>query len=247
MDYHIYHMFPKLLNLYGDHGNIITLEFFARQLGLNPILHEVDDVNDIDWAKVDFMLIGGGSDREQSLVTAQLALIKDKIKEEMEKGLPILAVCGGYQFLGNYYQGVNGTKMPGLGILDFYTIGQTKKRMIGNAIVQTKDFGELIGFVNHAGETFHDLTPLGEAVNGWGNNLESKMEGVYYKNMIGTYLHGPLLPKNPALTLFFIKCFMTKKGLKYDDSNLDLSFENDAREMMKRRILDDSVNKDDFY
>jgi CobQ-like glutamine amidotransferase family enzyme len=240
-------MFPKLLNLYGDHGNIITLEYYASQLGLNPILHEIDDVNNIDWDNVDFMLIGGGSDREQALVTEQLGLIKDKIKEEMEKGLPILAVCGGYQFLGNYYQATNGEKLAGLGILDFYTVGQTQKRMIGNALVQTQDFGELIGFVNHAGETFHDLSPLGEATSGYGNNLTSSIEGIYYKNMIGTYLHGPLLPKNPQLTLFFIKTFMKRKGLPYDDSLIDLSFENKAREMMKQRILDNSVNKDDFY
>lgn len=236
MDYHIYHMFPKLLNLYGDHGNIITLEFFAKKLGLNPIVHEIDDVSEINWDEVDFMLIGGGSDREQALVTDQLSLIKERLKEEIENGLPILAVCGGYQFLGNYYQDSSGNKLMGLGVVDLYTVGQTKERLLGNAVIETDEFGKIIGFVNHAGETFHDLPTLGEASYGYGNNLESKDEGVFYKNLIGTYLHGPLLPRNPQLTLFYLKKFMEKKGLQFDESKIDLSLENEAREAHLARL-----------
>ncbi|MDF9866898.1 CobQ-like glutamine amidotransferase family enzyme [Bacilli bacterium PM5-3] len=229
MEYHIYHMFPKLLNLYGDHGNIITLSFFAKKLGLRPIVHEIDDVSQIDWNKIDFMLIGGGSDREQALVTSQLALIKDKLKEEIENGLPVLAVCGGYQFLGNYYQDSNGEKLEGLQILDFYTIAQNKERMLGNTIVETDQFDEVIGFVNHAGETFHELMPLGVVSYGYGNNLTSKNEGVVYKNLIGTYLHGPLLPRNPKITLFFLELFMKKNNYEYNLDCLDLSMEENAR------------------
>ena len=237
MDYHIYHMFPKLLNLYGDHGNIVTLSFFARELGLRPVVHEIDDINDIDWNEVDFMLIGGGSDREQALVTEQLSLIKDRLKEEVEKGLPVLAVCGGYQFLGNYYQDGAGNKLDGLAILDFYTIAQNEERLLGNTVVETKQFDQVIGFVNHAGETFHDLEPLGQASYGYGNNLTTKAEGVFYKNLIGTYLHGPLLPRNPQLTLFYLELFFKKHNLTFDSSKLNLSLEQKAREEHLNKLL----------
>lgn len=236
MDYHIYHMFPQLLNLYGDHGNIITLEYFARELGLNPIVHNIEDVSDIDWDEVDFMLLGGGSDREQAIVTQHLDSIKDKLKESLEAGLPILAVCGGYQFLGNYYQDSNGTKLPGLGLLNMETIAQTKTRIVGNTIVKSAEFEDIIGFVNHAGETFHELEYFGVAKYGYGNNLTTKNEGVRYKNLIGTYLHGPLLPKNPHITLFYLELFMKKHNLDYDFSKLDLTMEQAARNNMIKKI-----------
>lgn len=236
MDYHIYHMFPKLLNLYGDRGNILTLSYYAKQLGLNPIVHEVDDVDKIDWDNVDFMLLGGGSDREQALVTKHLSKIKDKIKEEVDNGLPVLAVCGGYQFLGNYYKDSAGNVLDGLAVLDMDTIGQTKERMLGNLIVETDKFGQIVGFVNHAGETFHSLNPLGNAINGKGNNLDTNAEGVFYNNLIGTYLHGPLLPKNPELTLFFLEQFMKKNNLEFDKSKIDTSFEQEARRNMIEKI-----------
>ncbi|MDL2212042.1 hypothetical protein LJB88_04110 [Erysipelotrichaceae bacterium OttesenSCG-928-M19] len=236
MDYNIYHLFPQLLNLYGDKGNITTLCYFAKQFGLNPVVHEVNDVADIVWDDVDFMLLGGGSDREQAIVTAKLSEIKEQLKAKIEAGLPLLAVCGGYQFLGNYYQDSQGNKLAGLGILDFYTVGQTKERLLGNCVIETTDFGSLIGFVNHAGETFHDLEPLGQAIVGYGNNLESKAEGIRYKNLIGTYLHGPLLPRNPALTLFFIEKFLQKNNVAYDFMKIDLTLEEETRASYLNKI-----------
>jgi len=237
VDFHIYHMFPRYLNLYGDRGNILTLCYFAKKLGLNPVVHEVEDVKDIDWNHVDFMLLGGGSDREQLLVTKYLEPIKDRLKEEIEKGLPLLAVCGGYQFLGHFYKDSSGIVMPGLSILDMETIGQNKERMVGNIVVESERFGKIIGFVNHAGETFHKLMPLGKALNGKGNNLSTSDEGVLYKNLIGTYLHGPLLPKNPALTLFFLEKFCERNNITYDKSAIDLSLEEEARNHIIKKIL----------
>jgi len=237
MDYHIYHLFPKFLNLYGDRGNILTLSYFAKKLGLNPIVHEVEDVKDIDWDHVDFMLLGGGSDREQLLVTKYLQPIKDRLLEEIENGLPLLAVCGGYQFIGKFYKDADGHMMEGLSILDMETIGQRKERMVGNLIVESDRFGKIVGFVNHAGETFHKLTPLGKAINGKGNNLSTSDEGVIYKNLIGTYLHGPILPKNPQLTLFFLEKFCERNNVKYDKSEIDLSLEDEARENIMKRVL----------
>ena len=236
MDYHIYHLFPKLLNLYGDRGNITTLCFFARELGLNPIVHEIDNVVDINWDEVDFMLLGGGSDREQAQVTDQLEKIASQLKMAIDKGLAVLAVCGGYQFLGKYYQDQNGNKLMGLGIFDFYTIGQSKERLIGNTVVETEQFDKIIGFVNHAGETFGKVSPLGQVSQGYGNNLKSKDEGIFYHNLIGTYLHGPLLPRNPQLTLFFLEAFLKKNNRQYDLSKLDLSLETTAREQHLKRI-----------
>lgn len=237
MDYHIYHMFPNLLNLYGDHGNIITLSFFAKKIGLNPVVHEISDVKDIDWDNIDFMLIGGGSDREQGIVTNELIKIKEPLKKAVDNGLPLLAVCGGYQFLGHYYQDSQGNKLPGLGLLDMTTVAQTKERIVENTIVQSPEFGNIVGFVNHAGETFHDLTNIGTSLTGYGNNLSTQNEGVRYNNLIGTYLHGPLLPKNPQLTLFFLEKFLKANNMKIDFSQLDLNLENKAREIMINNIL----------
>lgn len=237
MDYHIYHMFPKLLNLYGDHGNIITLSFFAKKLGLNPIVHEIDDVNDIDWDQVDFMLIGGGSDREQAMVTEQLFKIKTDLKKKVEEGLPLLAVCGGYQFLGEYYEMADGTRLEGLHLIDMYTIAERRTRLVGNTLLESAEFREVIGFVNHSGQTFHELQPFGTTTVGYGNSANNDDEGVRYKNVIGTYLHGPLLPKNPSVTLFFLELFMKEHNISYDLSALDLTLENAARDTQISRIL----------
>lgn len=237
MDYHIYHMFPQLLNLYGDHGNIITLEYFAKKLGLNPIVHEIEDVDSIDWDEVNFMLIGGGSDREQAIVTEQLFKIKDRLKKEVEAGLPILAVCGGYQFLGEYYQTSDGNKLLGLDIVKMHTIAQEEVRLVGNALVESDEFETVVGFVNHGGQTYHDLASLGRVTSGYGNSISDQNEGVRYKNIIGTYLHGPLLPKNPKITLYYLEIFMKKHNIKYDLTELDLTLENNARDNQISRIL----------
>lgn len=236
MDYHIYHFFPKLLNLYGDRGNILSLSFFARELGLNPIVHLVDEAKDIDFNKADFVLIGGGSDREQAIVAQLLLDIKDDFTKAIDDGLPCLAVCGGYQFLGNYYQDSDGNKMEGVAIFDMVTIGQKKERILGNIVVESPEFGKIVGFVNHSGETFHNYNTLGDALNNYGNTLLTKQEGLRYKNVLATYMHGPLLPKNPEITLFFLKLFAQKNNLELDYSKLDLSFENKAREIMIKRI-----------
>ncbi|WP_423364199.1 type 1 glutamine amidotransferase [Mycoplasma sp. P36-A1] len=242
MDYNIYHMFPKLLNLYGDRGNILTLSYYAKQLGLNPVVHEIDNVDNIDWENVDFMLIGGGSDREQALVTGQLSKIKDKLKKEVDNGLPVLAVCGGYQFLGKFYKDTSGNILDGLSVLDMETVGQTKQRMLGNLIVESDKFGTIVGFVNHAGETFHNLDKLGTAINGKGNNLDTNEEGIIYQNLVGTYLHGPLLPKNPNITKFFLQKFMEKNNLEFNEQKIDTSFEEEARQNMLNKISKEGNN-----
>lgn len=237
MDYHIYHLFPKLLNLYGDRGNIICLSYFAKQLGLNPIIHEIVDVEDINWDEVDFILIGGGSDREQGIVTKELTKIKEKLKQEVDNGLPLLAVCGGYQFLGHYYQDTQGNRLDGLSILDMTTIGQTKTRMIGNVVLDTKLFGQLVGFENHAGESFHEYDSIGDVVVGYGDNLVSKREGIQYQNLIGTYLHGPLLPKNPEISLFFLKAHAKRRNLDLDFDKIDLSLEKKTKEQLIKKYM----------
>ncbi|MGL4382220.1 MAG: type 1 glutamine amidotransferase [Bacilli bacterium] len=237
MEYHIYHMFPKLLNLYGDRGNIASLAFFAKEVGLTPIIHEINDVSEIDWKNIDFMLIGGGSDREQAIVTKYLLPLKTQLKEAIENGLPLLAVCGGYQFLGNYYQDAHAHKIECLQILDFYTIAQEKERLIDNTVIQSSLFNDIVGFVNHGGETFHNYQTLGQVKCGYGNNLQSKEEGLVYKNLIATYLHGPLLPKNVALTLFFLQKHFEKINKPFIIDHLDLSLEQQAQAILIERYL----------
>lgn len=161
-------------------------------------------------------MIGGGSDREQAIATSRLSPIVEDIKAWVEDGVSGLTICGGYQFLGEYYQTKNGEKIKGMGILPFYTVsGDT--RLMTNLLVESKQFGQVVGFENHGGRTYHNFPTIGKVINGFGNNEESGEEGLHYHNLIGTYLHGPILPKNPVIADYLIeKAFARKTGKKLE-------------------------------
>ncbi|PLR83008.1 glutamine amidotransferase [Bacillus canaveralius] len=199
----LYYFFPDKLNLYGDRGNIISLAKRSEWRGINLNIKEIRSTDGVTLEDMDLFFIGGGSDREQSVATAELQNIKIQLKEKIESGVPGLTICGGYQFLGNQYIDANGNELECLGILDFYTVAK-QPRLTGNILVQSELFGEIVGFENHAGRTYHSYRPLGKVEKGSGNNDDSGLEGLLYKNLIGTYLHGPILPKNPAISDYLI-------------------------------------------
>ncbi len=231
----LYHLFPDLLNLYGDYGNIITLKHHLESLGIKVTYKRIVDIKDFDKDECHFILIGGGSDREQTIATKRLEFVKDEIKALIENDLPLLAVCGGYQFLGNTYKCLDGTILDGLKLFDMETVA-TEKRMVGNIVVNT-DFGQVVGFENHSGETFHDYDVLGEVTVGYGSNLARNGEGLIYKSLIGTYMHGPILPKNSGLIKWYIKAICNYVNLDVDINKLDFELEDLARDRMLEKLI----------
>jgi CobQ-like glutamine amidotransferase family enzyme len=192
------HLYPDYLNIYADRGNIAVLAERARLRG-----HELEvtaiGMHDNVPHDIDLFYVGGGQDREQSLVARDLVAKAEPLREAVEGGAAFLAVCGGYQLLGRSYRDVAGDELPGIGLLPLQTVAG-ERRMIGDVLLDCEWAGEtLAGFENHAGRTILDpgAEPLGRVVAGFGNDGESGYEGCRYKRAYGTYLHGPLLPRNP--------------------------------------------------
>ncbi len=193
------HLYPDYLNIYADRGNIAVLSDRARRRG-----HELDvtaiglrDV--VRPGGIDLYYVGGGQDREQELVAHDLAAKAEPLRTAVEDGAAFLAVCGGYQLLGRSYRDVAGVELPGIGLLPLQTIAGTK-RMIGDVLLECAWAGRtLAGFENHAGRTLLDdgAEPLGRVLAGFGNDGASGQEGCRHRRAYGTYLHGPLLPRNP--------------------------------------------------
>ena len=192
-------LYPDLMNIYGDRGNILTLLKRAEWRGFDAKLVELGRGTTGRMDEVDVFFFGGGQDREQALVSHDLAEKTSVLREAVESGAAFLAVCGGYQLLGRYYRDVAGEEQPGIGLLPLHTIAN-KQRMIGDVLLDCGWAGQtLAGFENHAGRTILDVgaEPLGRVVSGFGNDGASGYEGARYKRAYGTYLHGPLLPRNP--------------------------------------------------
>lgn len=238
----ILHMYPDLLNLYGDRGNI---ECMVRRLAWRSIDAEVVRCTcgreEFDLSDVDIVFIGGGSDREQKIVCTRLLEHKRGLSEYVENGGVLIAVCGGYQLLGKYYKLADET-IKGLDILDIYT-EQGKGRLIGNIVLEA-DFikQKIVGFENHGGRTYIGKhKPLGKVLYGNGNADHAGYEGVIYKNVIATYLHGPLLPKNPQLcdnilTRALKRRYPGFKGLNPLDDELENIANSYIAEKYKQKI-----------
>ena len=199
------HLYPDLLNLYGDRGNI---QCFRKRLEWRGIDAEVVPVlsgEKIDFSSLDIVLLGGGSDREQELVCGYLKDIRDDFQNYVEDGGVVLAVCGGYQLLGKYYKTQTKT-IEGLSILDITTEWEPQ-RLVNNIVLNSPLFDTpVVGFENHGGRTYiGNHTPFGKVFFGFGNTGDSGYVGVVYKNVIATYLHGPLLPKNPQVCDYLLE------------------------------------------
>ncbi len=212
------HLYPDVMNIYGDRGNVIAVQYRceAREVAL-----EVVDVNigdPFEAVEFDLVLIGGGQDREQRRIADDLVARGLALKAAIDEGLPVLAVCGGFQLFGHRYVDHEGGIIPGIGIFDLETRhpGPLADRCIGDVVLAT-EFGETVGFENHGGRTYlgPGQAPFGMIRRGFGNNAEDGREGARYKNAIGTYLHGSLLPKNPALADYLI---LTALRRRYGES-----------------------------
>ena len=232
------HLYPDLLNLYGDRGNIQCLmkRCLWRGIEAETVSFELDDK--IDFSNLDIVLLGGGSDREQMLVCEKLKEIQKDFKEYVEQNGVVIAICGGYQLLGNYYKTDMGT-IEGLSLVDMYT-EQGENRLIDNIVLKSELFDmPVVGFENHGGRTFIGKNkPLGKVLYGSGNDGKSGYEGVVYKNVIGTYLHGPLLPKNPQLAdELILRALRKKYGEDVTLSALDDSQEKAANDYIYNRFV----------
>ena len=193
------HLYPDYLNIYADRGNIAVFAARARARGHELDVRAIGMGDAVPVGELDLFYVGGGQDREQELVAHDLAAKSAPLREAVEDGAAFLAVCGGYQLLGRSYRDVAGTELPGIGLLPLHTVAG-EHRMIGDVLLACEWAGEtLAGFENHAGRTILDegAEPLGRVVSGFGNDGSSGFEGCRYRRAYGTYLHGPLLPRNP--------------------------------------------------
>lgn len=226
------HLYPDLLNLYGDRGNIKCLmqRLIWRGIEAETIEFELED--EVDFDKLDIVLLGGGSDREQKLVCNRLKEIKDDFTKYVEHGGVVIAVCGGYQLLGESYR-MGDEIIEGLHIIDIKTVAG-EERLIGNIVIQSELFDlPLVGFENHSGRTIiNDTKPLGKVLTGYGNNGKDSVEGIIYKNVIGTYLHGPLLPKNPHVCDYLLE-----KALNNKYGNVELTPLDDELELKANKFI----------
>jgi lipid II isoglutaminyl synthase (glutamine-hydrolysing) len=198
------HLFPDYLNIYADRGNIAVLERRAAWRGYELEVEPLGAGAPIRPGEHDLFYVGGGQDREQALIAPELARLGPALEEAFARGAAVLAVCGGYQLLGRFYRDQSGDELPGIGLLPLHTVAGSR-RMIGDVLLECElESGEprtLAGFENHAGRTLLDegAEPLGRVIAGFGNDGESGYEGCRLGRAIGTYLHGPLLPRNPWL------------------------------------------------
>jgi lipid II isoglutaminyl synthase (glutamine-hydrolysing) len=241
------YLYGDLMNIYGDSGNIIALTKRAEWRGIEVEVRNISTGDNLSTKDCDLFFFGGGQDQAQELVAKDLQKKAKVLKLEVERGIPLLSICGGYQLLGEYYlprlpagkagQPAKGPKLPGIGLFPAYTIaGET--RMIGNIVIEltSSPVNQLtsqliVGFENHSGKTYlkDGTKPLGTVKSGFGNNGEDHTEGCVYKNAIGCYMHGSLLPKNPTLTDWLIKkALEVKYGEIVELKPLDDTLENEA-------------------
>lgn len=236
----ICHLYPELLNLYGDRGNILCLQKRLEWRGIGCSVESVQVGDRLDPGAFDLFFIGGGQDFDQEVLLEDLRRRKGApIREALEDGKTFLCICGGYQMMGHYYETADGTKCEFLGAMDFYTVGG-KKRMIGNyAFRVEKEAALVVGFENHSGRTWlgSGVQPLGKVLRGYGNNGKDGTEGARYRNAFCTYSHGPVLPKNPAFADLLLETALQYKYGSCDLQPLEDRFEMQAHKTMEERIL----------
>ena len=251
----ILYLYPDMLELYGDYGNIQVLKYRIESRGYKAIIdrYSIGDATP-DFNNYDIVFAGGGADNEQSILAEDLVKYKENIKEAVNNGVFFLLICGAYQLFGKYYKGVEGNIIPGLEVFDYYTVANPdrKKRCIGNIVIDANlrssnndtDSTEsniktkVIGFENHGGQTFDISNSFGNVLFGNGNKFGDAEEGFFNNNVIATYLHGPLLSKNPELCDYIIKyCFDRKYNENITLESLNDEFENLCREQLLNRFL----------
>ncbi|HYF62576.1 MAG TPA: glutamine amidotransferase [Herpetosiphonaceae bacterium] len=243
----IAHLYPEQMNIYGDRGNIITLRQRCAWRGIETTILPVLPGADFDWSRADLAFFGGGQDSGQSLIAEDFVQRQAAgVRQAAEDGMVMLAICGGYQLLGHYFLTVTGEKLPGIGLLDVHTVGGSQ-RLIGNIVVEA-DWGaggnplggRLVGFENHSGGTHLGPTarPLGRVLAGFGNNGKDGTEGAVWRNVIGCYMHGSLLPKNPHFADHLLELALRRRyGPEAGLAPLDDTLERQAHATMVGRLV----------
>jgi hypothetical protein len=242
------HLYPEHMSIYGDRGNIITLTQRCAWRGITLDVVPVTVGNQVDWPDFDMAFFGGGQDSGQALIAHDfLHNQSEPLARAIEDGLVMLAICGGYQLLGHYFLTHTGERLPGVGVLDVHTVGG-KQRLIGNIVIEAtfNNNGSgaqptrLVGFENHSGRTYHGqrVRSLGRVLLGNGDNGEDGKAGALYRNTLGCYLHGSLLPKNPQLADYLLlQALRRRYGSATPLPPLDDNLELHAQQTMARRLL----------
>jgi CobQ-like glutamine amidotransferase family enzyme len=242
MELKICHLYPDVLNLYGDSGNILCLKRRLEWRGIEVTVDRRPIGAENSLGGFDLLFVGGGQDFEQEVLLEDLHRGKDReLKAAIEDGLTVLAICGGYQMLGNYYETWEGSRCDFIGAIDFYTKG-SPDRMIGNykfRCGESAGGSVVVGFENHSGRTWlgSGVEPLGQVLKGFGNNGKDGTEGVHYKNVFGTYSHGPLLPKNPEFCDRLLLAALQRKYGQAELEPLDDRAELTAHDEMCAKIV----------
>lgn len=242
MELRICHLYPDVLNLYGDRGNILCLKKRLTWRGIDCRVENVRLGEKAAFSGFDLFFIGGGQDFDQEILLEDLRLQKgSEIRAAVEDGRTFLCICGGYQMMGHYYETAEGHRCSFLGAVDFHTVGG-KKRMIGNYVFRlgkASGGSTVVGFENHSGRTRlgSNVSPLGTVLRGYGNNGKDRTEGVRYKNVFGTYSHGPVLPRNPQFADTLLETALTHKYGSCRLEPLPDDTEKKAHQIMQDRIL----------
>lgn len=227
-------LYSRDMNLYGDWGNTLVLKKRLEWRGFEVEIIDHNPGDSTDFSKIDIFVGGGGQDSGQTIIQNDLLERADELRQLANDGVPMLMICGVYQLFGRFFRTLKGEEIVGANILPIETIAG-EERMIGNIIIKSQEFGEIIGYENHSGQTFLDktVTPLGQVIKGAGNNMIDASEGVRYNNVIATYLHGPILPKNPQIADFLINEALNRRGISIDPETdkIDDSLANEAREI----------------
>lgn len=231
----ILQLYPRDMNIYGDHGNLLVLKRRAEWRGYEVKVIEYNPGDSFPTG-IDIIIGGGGQDSGQDKIQQDLLAIGPKLKDLAESGTPMLVICGLYQLFGKFFKTQDGHVIPGIDLLNIETIAGPE-RLIGNIVTTSDEFGEIIGYENHSGQTFlgEGVEPFGTVVRGAGNNGEDDFEGARYKNVIGSYLHGSLLPKNPLVADWLIDRAVTKKFGNTTLAPVDDRFAKLAREHALKR------------
>lgn len=217
---HLAHLYGDLLNTYGDIGNVLVLEYYAKQMDVELTSEVISLKTPFDSEKFDIAFFGGGQDYEQMIVSKDIQDKKQALTAFIEAGGPMLAICGGYQLLGKYYIGADGQRIEGIGALDHYTKSQDNNRFIGYIVIENEETGQTYhGFENHNGVTYlgKGERPLGKVLSGHGNNGQDQGEGAIYKNVYCSYFHGPILARNGQLAK---RILLTALKRKYPEADL---------------------------
>lgn len=236
----ICHIYPDLLNLYGDTGNIRCLEQRLRWRGMDCTVTGLSVGEQLHADDYDLFFIGGGQDFEQKVLLEDAEKNKRAdIKSAIEEEKVFLAICGGYQILGQYYRAQDGQQLDFMQCIDIYTEAG-EERMIGNCLFTCDDLGgaTIVGFENHAGRTYlgRGVRPIGRVLSGYGNNGEDGMEGAVYKNVYCSYSHGPLLPKNPDFCDLLLEKALVRRYGNIALEKLHDDYEREAHRVMEERL-----------